>query len=174
MQNPTYLSISGTTQGFISEGASTEQSVIGGWQKDHEDKILVWDVSHNIYIPHDPSSGRAGGQSTHKPLVITKAFDKSSPLLFSALTRAEKMSEWHLELYRDDAENGGALELFYTITLEGAVIVDIQSRMPLRLDSNNEPLTHREEVSFSYRKITWEHIASNTSGSYDWSDKKTG
>ncbi|MDV3443847.1 type VI secretion system tube protein Hcp, partial [Pseudomonas otitidis] len=37
-----------------------------------------------------PQSGQPTGQRVHKPLMITKVFDKSSPLIFNALTSGER------------------------------------------------------------------------------------
>lgn len=32
--------------------------------------------------------------------------------------------------------------------------------------------TQLEEVYFSYRKISWDHVGANTVGSYDWRDEE--
>lgn len=166
MPTPAYLSLTGTKQGFITEGNFTQDSVGNVYQEGHEDQILVQAFSHQVIIPRDPQSGQPTGQRVHKPMMITKTFDKCSPLLFAALTSGEKMIECNLEWYRTSA--AGTQERYFTITLEDAIIIEIQSRMPNCQDPGNAHFTHLEDVYFSYRKITWEHVVSNTSGSDDW------
>ncbi|WP_252724590.1 type VI secretion system tube protein Hcp, partial [Acinetobacter baumannii] len=39
--------------------------------------------NHEVIIPRDPQSGQPTGQRVHKPVVITKVFDKASPLLLA-------------------------------------------------------------------------------------------
>ncbi len=42
-------------------------------------------VSHEIISPRDPASGLPTGKRMHKPFVITKELDKSTPLLSTSL-----------------------------------------------------------------------------------------
>jgi type VI secretion system secreted protein Hcp len=102
--------------------------------------------------------------------MITKVFDRSSPLIAGALVTGEIMSQFRLELYR---QSGSDAQLFYTIELEDALIVDVQSRMPHCQDPSQAYLTTYEDVYFTYRKITWTHVISGTSNSDDWRSPKT-
>ena len=110
---------------------------------------------HQVIIPRDPQSGQPTGQRVHKPLMITKVFDKSSPLIFNALTSGERLNKCRLEWYRTSST--GTQEHYFTIELEDAVIVDVQSRMPNCQDPNMSHFTHLEDVYFTYRKIVWTH-----------------
>ncbi len=83
---PKPLSITGTKQGLITAGAFTEDSVGNTYQEGHEDQVMVQGFNHEVIIPRDPQSGQPTGQRVHKPVVITKVFDKASPLLLAALT----------------------------------------------------------------------------------------
>ncbi|MCF5721928.1 Hcp family type VI secretion system effector, partial [Pseudomonas syringae] len=97
MPTPAYLSVTGVKQGLITAGTFTQDSVGNIYQEGHEDQILVQAFAHQVIIPRDPQSGQPTGQRVHKPLMISKVFDKSSPLLFSALTSGEEVScrlEW--------------------------------------------------------------------------------
>jgi type VI secretion system secreted protein Hcp len=152
MPTPAYLSITGVKQGLITAGTFTQDSVGNIYQEGHEDQILVQAFSHQVIIPRDPQSGQPTGQRVHKPLMISKVFDKSSPLLFSALTSGEEVK----------------------CRLEGATLVDIQSRMPNCQDPDNAHFTHLEDVYFTYRKIVWTHEVSGTSGSDDWRSPVAG
>src|SRR5205814_6325057 len=85
-----YLKLKGQKQGEI-KGSVT--------QKGREDKIMVIAVSHEIVSPRDPASGLPTGKRMHKPFVITKELDKSSPLLYSVLTNNENIPTWQLEFW---------------------------------------------------------------------------
>ena len=166
MATPAYMSVTGEKQGLITAGAFTADSVGNIYQEGHEDQVMVQAFSHQVIIPRDPQSGQPTGQRVHKALCITKVFDKSSPLLLSALTSGEKMSEVTIEWYRTSAS--GTQELYYTTKLEDAIIVEIKDYMHNCQDPANSHFTHLEDVHFTYRKITWTHEVSGTSGSDDW------
>ncbi|MDB5993493.1 MAG: hypothetical protein JWP42_629 [Pseudomonas sp.] len=166
MPTPAYIQISGYRQGLITAGASTEESIGNIYQDGHEDEVMVQAFSHQIIIPRDPQSGQATGQRVHKPLMISKVFDKSSPLILNALTSGEVLDICRIDWYR--TATTGKQELYYSIELEDAVIVDVQSRMPNCQDPDMAHFTHLEDVYFTYRKITWTHEVCGTSGSDDW------
>ncbi|WP_248803765.1 Hcp family type VI secretion system effector [Pseudomonas sp. MWU13-2100] len=166
MPTPAYLTLQGTKQGLITAGTFTEDSVGNIYQEGHEDEILVQAFDHQVIIPRDPQSGQPTGQRVHKPLKITKVFDKSSPLIFTALTTGERLTECTLKWFRTSAS--GTQEHYFTIKLEDAIIVDVQSNMANCQDPNMSHFTHLEDVYFTYRKITWTHEVSGTSGSDDW------
>ena len=89
MPTPAYLEIEGVSQGPITQGAFTEDSVGNIYQEGHENKILVQGFSHNLRVPTNTQNGQPTGQRMHRPLTITKVFDKSSPLLYTALSKGE-------------------------------------------------------------------------------------
>ena len=166
MATPAYMSVTGEKQGLITAGAFTADSVGNTYQEGHEDQVMVQAFSHDVIIPRDPQSGQPTGQRVHKPVVITKVYDKSSPLLQAALTSGERMSEIVIQWYRTSAQ--GTQEHYYTTKLEDAIIVAINNKMHNCQDPSNSHFTHLEEVQFTYRKITWTHEVSGTSGSDDW------
>ncbi len=171
MPTPAYLTVEGSTQGAITSGTFTQDSVGNVYQEGHEDEILVEAFSHQVTIPRDPQSGQPTGQRVHKALVITKVFDKSSPLLYTALTTGEMLTKCELKFYRTSSD--GQQEHYFTIELEDAIIVDITAYMPNCQDPGQAHFTNLEDVSFSYRKITWTHEAGGTSGSDDWRAPKS-
>jgi type VI secretion system secreted protein Hcp len=166
MSNPVFISITGSTQGLITEGAFTPESVGNSYQDGHENETLVKAISHNITIPRDPNSGQPSGQRAHKPLVVTKLFDKSSPLLYNALTKGETLTDVELKWYRTGY--AGKPEHYFTVTLEDAVIVNMDAVMePIEGDAMAD-VAPMEKVSFAYRKISWRHETASTSGEDDW------
>jgi len=166
MPTPAYMSIEGTTQGNITAGAFTAESVGNVYQEGHEDQVLVQAFQHEVIIPRDPQSGQPTGPRVHHPVIITKVFDKCSPMLFEALTSGEVLSEVEIQWFRTSM--AGKQEHYFTHFLEDAVIVNIGSSMPNCQDPGQAHFTHLEDVAMSYRKITWTHEVAGTSGSDDW------
>jgi len=166
MNNPIFISIKGSTQGLITEGTFTPESVGNSYQKGHENEALIKGFSHNISIPRDPQSGQPSGQRVHEPIAISKIFDKCSPLLYNALTKGETLTEVELKWWR--TSYAGKPEHYFTILLEDAVIVNIDSFMENEENEATSQVAPLEKVSFAYRKITWRHETASTSGEDDW------
>src|SRR4051812_48469125 len=104
-----YLKLKGQKTGEI-KGSVT--------QKGREGKIMVIAVSHEIISPRDPASGLPTGKRMHKPFVITKELDKSSPLLLGVLTTNENISDWELQFWTPQlkaATGSGAEVQHYTV-----------------------------------------------------------
>ena len=166
MPIPAYLRVEGERQGLITSGNFTESSVGNIFQEGHADEALIEAFEHQIILPRDPQSGQPTGQRVHKPLKVTKVFDKSSPLLMRALTSGERLPKVELKFYRNSATS--TIEHYYTIQLEDALIVDIQQYMPHCQDPATNHYTHQEDVYFTYRKIIKTHEIASTSESDDW------
>src|SRR5262245_58318316 len=113
-----YLNLKGQKTGDI-KGSVT--------QKGREGKIMVIAVSHEIVSPRDPASGLPTGKRMHKPMVITKELDKSTPLLYNVLVNNENITEWQLQFWQPSAT--GAEKQHFTIKLTNANIASIAFRM---------------------------------------------
>ncbi|MFH3825743.1 type VI secretion system tube protein TssD [Acinetobacter pittii] len=100
------------------------------------------------------------------------ASTQASPLLLAALTSGERLTKVEIQWYRTSA--AGTQEHYYTTVLEDAIIVDIKDYMHNCQDPGNAHFTHLEDVHFTYRKITWTHEVSGTSGSDDWRSPVAG
>ena len=145
-----YLKIEG--QSGAIEGSSTSSG--------HENWIDVLSYSHSIVQVFDSSTGLPTGKRQHKPFVITKEIDKSSPLLFGALATGQTLPKWSLEFLRLSSSSG-TLEHYYTIELSNAKITSIVST------GSNYGAT--EHVSFIYQKITWTWEDGGIVQTDDWS-----
>ena len=165
MPIPAYMSVEGVTQGMITEGALTEESVGSLFQEGHDDSFMVQAFDHKIMIPRDVQSGQPSGVRVHQPLTVTKMYDKSSPLLYQALVTGESL-ECTIEWYRTAVAGGP--EHYFTHLLSGAVILEIEALMPNCQDPANGHFTHLEKISFSYSTITWTHEIAGIEGNDDW------
>lgn len=145
-----YLNLKGQKQGSIKGGVI---------KSGREGTIEVLSVSHEIVSPRDPATGQATGRRTHKPFIIHKKIDKSSPLLSKALVNNENISTWELDFYQPASKGGEALA--YTIKLTNANVASIR----LITDANGN-LT--EEVSFTYQKIEWTWNDGKIMADDDW------
>jgi type VI secretion system secreted protein Hcp len=157
-----YLKLKGQKAGEI-KGSVT--------QKGREGKIMVIAVSHEIVSPRDAASGLPTGKRMHKPFVITKELDKSSPLLYNALTQNENIPEWELQFWTPQlsaATGVGAEKQHYTVKLTNANIANISFRM---LNNKNPELTRYaeyEEIAFTYQKIEWTWVDGGIMAMDDW------
>ena len=79
MPTPCYISITGQTQGNITAGAFTADSVGNIYVQGHEDEMLVQEFLHNVTVPTDPQSGQPAGQRAHKPFIFTVALTTHWP-----------------------------------------------------------------------------------------------
>ena len=152
-----YLKVKGEKQGAIN-GSVT--------QKGRENKIMVIAVSHEIMSPRDPASGLPTGKRMHKPFVITKELDKSSPLLYSVLVNNENVTEWELQFWQPSPT--GAEVQHYTVKLTNANIASIHFRM---LNNKNPELmkyAEYEELAFTYQKIIWTWTQGGITAEDDW------
>ena len=166
MPTPCYISITGQTQGNITAGAFTADSVGNIYVQGHEDEMLVQEFLHNVTVPTDPQSGQPAGQRAHKPFMFTVALNKAVPLMYNALASGEMLPTTELHWWRTSVE--GKQEHYFTTRLTDSTIVDMKLHMPHCQDPAKREFTQLLEVSLAYRKIEWEHVKSGTSGADDW------
>lgn len=160
-----YMSIKGQKQGDI-KGSVT--------QKGREGKIMVIATDHQIVSPRDIASGLPTGKRQHKPLIITKEIDRSTPLLYNALVNNENLPMVQIQYWAPQikaASGVGSEVQYYTVTLTNANIASIRQAMP----NNHDPaLSNRsayEEVSLTYQKIQWTWNDGGISAQDDWEAK---
>ncbi len=135
-------------------------------QKGREGTIQVIAVMHEIVSPRAPASGRPTGKRTHKPFVITKLIDRASPLLYGILTSNENIPTFVLQFFRPDAS--GIEKQHFTIQLTNANISAINFRMPNTRSKFGMQMPEREEVAFTYQKISWTWNEGGISADDDW------
>jgi type VI secretion system secreted protein Hcp len=143
MPTPGHLTLVGEIQGPIEGSCQIE---------DREDTILVQAYKHCVDVPAD-EHGLPTGRRVHRPLMITKEVDKSSPKLFQVLCSGERLSEAKLDWYRLDGT--GDESLYFTVLLQNAQIVKIESWVPDALDKANAVYGYMENVWFTYEMIRW-------------------
>ena len=140
-------------------------------QKGREGKIMVIAVSHEVVSPRDAASGLPTGKRMHKPFVITKELDKSSPLLYQVLCTNENVSEWELEFWTPQlrATTGTGTEVqHFSVKLTNANIASISFRMANNKHPDLMKFAEYEEVAFTYQKIEWTWKDGGITSGDDW------
>jgi type VI secretion system secreted protein Hcp len=152
-----YLTLTAEKQGLI-RGSVT--------QKGREGKILVFSVSHEIVCPRDPTNGRPTGKRMHKPFIITKELDRSTPVLYGVLTNNENITTWELQFWQPSPT--GVEKQHFTVRLTNANISSIHFKMANTRSPKLSRLPEYEEVAFTYQKIEWVWMDGNLSADDDW------
>ena len=157
------MSITGKKQGLISSGCSSQDSIGNKCQIGHFDEIMVLAYSHDMVAGSDGTV--TGGRGQHRPVVITKNIDKSSPLISGALHDGEEV-ECVIDFYRTSPI--GSQEKYFVVRLSGARIAYINFQVPHVTNmSEGQP---QEVVAIRYRDITWTHVGAGTSAHSSWNN----
>ncbi len=135
-------------------------------QKGREDSIMVIAFEHSVISPRDATSGLPTGKRQHKPFIITKEVDKSTPVLFSILCNNENIKTWTLEFWKPDKT--GVEKQHYKVELVNANIAEIKSEMLNNKYAENMQFAEREHVAFTYQKITWTWTDGGITAEDDW------
>jgi len=152
---------------FLQLKGQVQGDIIGSvTQKGRTGKIMVIAFNHELQSPRDPGTGQATGKRMHKPFVITKEIDKSSPLLYTALINNENIITWELQCFA--AKNTGVEVNHYTVSLTNAKITDIKSTMLNNKVPENIKMPLMEEISFVYEKIEWTWVDGGITATDDW------
>ena len=163
MANHGYMSITGKKQGLISSGCSSQDSIGNKCQIGHFDEIMVLAYSHDMVAGSDGTV--TGGRGQHRPVVITKNIDKSSPLISGALHDGEEV-ECVIDFYRTSPI--GSQGKYFVVRLSGARIAYINFQVPHVINmSEGQP---QEVVAIRYRDITWTHVGASTSAQSSWNN----
>jgi len=157
-----YMSIKAQKQGEI-KGSVT--------QKGREGKMMVIAMDHFMSSPTDPASGLPTGKRMHKPLLITKEIDKSTPLLRAAFANNENLSDVQIQFWapRLAATMGAGTEYqHFTVALTNARIVSVRHVMPNNKNPDLMKYAAYEEIGLAYQKISWTWTEGGITYSDDW------
>ena len=170
MSQPLYLTITGATQGQISQNAFTANSVGNIYQEGQENTVFCQALSYHVTLPRDPQSGQVTGQRVHMPATLLKYVDQASPLLLTSIASGEVL-QITADYYR--TSTAGKQEKYYTVQFTDVILVELRPHTPNALDPNNAPYRDMEEIKFTYRAIDVTHVVGGTSGSDDWRKPKS-
>ncbi len=112
--------------------------------------ITVRGLHHAVTLPIDQVTGLPGTPMRGQ-LTITKSVDRSSPLLMQALVSLDSVETAVFRFFNQHNNND------YIITIEDGLVTGFVTKKVKRCDGS---FAHLEEVSFTYSKITYEHLPS--------------
>lgn len=152
-----YMTLTGETQGVV-KGSVT--------QAGREDSIEIFGWNHEIVSPRDAASGLPTGKRQHKPLSVTSAVDKATPILYNILVNNENITEFALRLWRP-SRTGQEVQ-FYTIELLNANLANIRVESLNNKYPDNMRLPELITYDFTYQKITWTWEDGGITAEDDW------
>lgn len=130
--------------------------------------IELRSFSHGITIPVDPNLGKLTGTRVHRPIVIVKEFDQTTPLLYRAVCEGRTLKKATIKMYRI-IESGIESE-YFNIILENVKITTLSPYLaPDGLSS-----THLETLELRYESITWKYVEGNIIYRDSWNDRCIG
>ncbi|HML76266.1 MAG TPA: type VI secretion system tube protein TssD [Anaerohalosphaeraceae bacterium] len=148
-----------TEQQVIGKGAilmSVTGQVQGAFRGSAiDDMIKIVGLGHQVAVPTDSITGLPSGRRQHKPLIVSKYTDRSTPQLYRALTTNENLKHVYLRFFQKDSSD--RMVQYYTIHLMNARINDIKTAYP-----------NIEQVSFVYQTIEWIWEDGDIITSDDW------
>lgn len=145
------------TIGFMEIQAENQGKIEGSLDME-EGTIEIYAFTHRIEIPMDPRYGLPTGKRVHRPAVVNKEVDKSTPKLYKALCESENLVFVELTWYKPTGLHGKK-ENYYTVRFENALITRIEPVSPQRLDISKETFVLLEDISFAYERIIWTWVS---------------
>jgi type VI secretion system secreted protein Hcp len=142
MTTTAYLRMVGQRQGSITGSVTSAP---------HQGTIKVVATAHEIVSPRDAASGLPTGKRMHKPFIITKELDQSSPLLYNLLNANENITTWELVFWRS-SEKGGE-KPYYSVQLTNATLSSIGFGLTDHRNPDLDKQKAYEVVAFTYQKI---------------------
>jgi type VI secretion system secreted protein Hcp len=113
--------------------------------------IILNGLSHAITSPRDAASGQASGKRMHKPFVITKELDKSTPMFLQKI-----ITNATLAVVTFNFTRGTSTTPYLTVKLTNAQV------------ASRTQTGATEEISFTYQKIEWTWVDGGITAVDDW------
>ncbi|HVC80519.1 MAG TPA: type VI secretion system tube protein TssD [Chloroflexota bacterium] len=152
-----YIIFEGEKQGKF-KGDSTLAAPAGS------SRLLAY--TYEVTSPRDIASGLPTGKRMHKPFVILKEWDASSPQMLQACVANEVLRVVTLAFHR--TTSSGEQQLYHTVTLSNATISNLKQYVADPVLAAEYDAADLEEVSFTYQKITISYTQGNKSAVDDW------
>jgi len=123
-------------------------------------------VEHALSASVDGRTGLPLGALEHTPVVVVKLVDQSTPGFLRALTTGQSLESVTINFYQ--VQGDGTEALFYTIELNNARIVGVETEHDEINAPENAGHEVLERVSFTYQRITWIHHPTGAETTATW------
>jgi len=141
-------------------------------ERNHADYCDVRGFDHEMTYPFDITQGQGKSEVKHGPIKVLKPIDKASAILYTKLSKREKIDKVLFEFWWDNPQDG-QLEKYFTIEISDCrvVLAHPYTPAPSESDTENAQLSHMEWIGFAYRVVDWAFLhGGNTPGHYDFGD----
>jgi len=131
-----------------------------------EGAIEVQSFTHGLSVPFDGNTGRLMSTRIHQTMGIVKEFDNSTPYLYRAVAKNEKLQKAIIKWYR--INSAGVEEEFLNMAMEGLRLININPHMHNFKLANGQSSAPTESIGLGYQKITWKYLDGNISFTDEW------
>jgi len=135
------------------------------------DSMELFETSWGVTTAAEGSSGARRGSRRMQdlPITFTKRLDGASPMLMQALVENHTI-EGRFDFYDTASEVGGdgTTRKRYTIEVEGARVIEINSVSPNTLEAEVLGLPMMETVKIVYHTVTHTDHVQSTEYRYEW------
>ncbi len=116
----------------------------------------ITEFSYDVQQTFDPATGAPSGHRVHGPVRFRKAWNSGSPQIMTAIATNENLTTVKFQFLRRGQAAGADVEMFYTITLSNARVVEYSQNM----DSTDDPTkdTKTELVGLIFQNIEVAHV----------------
>ncbi len=134
-----------------------------------EGDIEVLEFNHRVYLPTDRDDGSVTGTRKHDAVILHKAFDKSSALLFQRVCTGTTIPKIVINWY--EITDQGEEKPYFQHELVNCKIASVRSYMLNVKDRTKELFVHQEEVTIRYQKISWTFLNGNLKHTDEWNSR---
>lgn len=145
------------------KGESTQTSL------SREGSIECLSYEQAATTPFEPSTGQASGRRQYSPLKVTKRIDKSSPLLWQAMTQNQKV-EGVFKFYRPNPTGDGTTEQFFSVQIAKGFISSIRQVVEDTLSPTESYEPPMEELNIIFHDIQWTYTNGGVQHEDKWSE----
>jgi type VI secretion system secreted protein Hcp len=149
-----------TANGNAIDGGVTQPGNAGS--------ISTLGFDHEIVMERDAATGQLTGRRLHKPIRIVKAIDKSTPVLYKAMTENQVIAGQFRFWTPVVGGGGGQLQQYYTVSITGGRVTGIRDWKTNTRDLSADRAGDLEEVTFTYTTITWTWVDGGITHTDTW------
>lgn len=134
--------------------------------KGREGFAEVYAMDYHVSVPSDPNSGLLTSVRKHANVEVIKRIDQSSPILFQACCRGQRLKSVCLNWYHISEQ--GVEENYFSHMLTDVKVVKVGSHLPCIKDQSNHMLGHQERIHFQFRSMKLHYADGNIEATDDW------
>jgi type VI secretion system secreted protein Hcp len=133
-----------------------------------EGSIECPSIYYEVELPEGAEAGLITDRPRHGPVTFHKRIDKTTPLLFKAQCRNERVTRAEFQFFRPNPAGTGTEQDFYTVVLGRGYISSIKQVSEDPMMTGGRPVPMMEEGSMDYRQITCTYEPDGVTHTESW------